>query len=83
MKHQLCEKCYSQIATELHHKFSQTKRNKKVYPEFIHHKDNIMFLCYNCHHNKALEKWTEKEFCKNFNINIRGKNEVARNKYSS
>ena len=80
---QLCQQCFQRTANQVHHKFSQTKLNKKLYPEFIHHIDNLQFLCEECHLNKPVDKWTEKEFCENFNINIRGKNEVARNKYSS
>ena len=69
----ICENCLEQPATEKHHKFSQTKQNKKLYPNLIHHRDNIQYLCYNCHHCKSLLKWTEKEFCEHFNIIPRSK----------
>jgi hypothetical protein len=66
------ENCYDK-ATERHHKFSQTKLNKKLYADYIHHSDNIMFLCYNCHHNKPVFKWTEIQFCNHFGIEPRTK----------
>lgn len=69
----ICEICKTYTATEIHHKFSQTKLNKKLYKDFIHHKDNLMRLCYNCHHNKPVEKWTEKQFCDHFGIEPRSK----------
>lgn len=64
----MCEMCGNRPATEKHHKLSQTKLNKKLYREWIHHPDNIMNLCYDCHHNKSIIKWTELEFCKHFKI---------------
>ena len=69
----ICENCGYKKATELHHKFSQTKLNKKLYPEFIHHRDNLQELCYDCHHNKPVTKWTEIEFCEHFKIMPRTK----------
>ena len=72
----ICDSCNIRAAEHEHHKFSQTKRNKRVYPEYIHHPDNILHLCYNCHEGspeKPLVKWTEKEFCEHFNIEARGK----------
>ena len=56
-----------------HHKFSQTKMNRKLYSEFIDHPDNILYLCYDCHMNKSIPKWTEKEFCEHFEIEPRSK----------
>ena len=69
----LCEKCNRDFATEKHHLFSQTKLNKKLYPEFINRPENIQYLCYNCHHFKSLDKLTEREFCKIFKIEPRSK----------
>jgi hypothetical protein len=67
-----CEKCHKNLATERHHKFSQTKMNRKKYGKLIDDKKNIMYLCYNCHHNKLNreDKWNEKEFCINLGIDI-------------
>jgi len=58
----ICEKCGRAEATEIHHKFSQTKRNKKIYGELIHNPINLQYLCYDCHHNKPVDKLTESEF---------------------
>lgn len=69
----MCDNCGIRTGNESHHLFSQTKLNKKLYPEFIHHKDNIIFLCYDCHHNKPVKKWNEKQFCEHFGIEPRSK----------
>jgi 5-methylcytosine-specific restriction endonuclease McrA len=59
----ICEKCYTRQASERHHKLSQTKLNKKLYGDLIHDPKNIQLLCYDCHHNKPLDKLSEIEFC--------------------
>lgn len=64
----ICQNCNKQRATEKHHKFSQTKKNKKNFPKLIHHPDNIQYLCYSCHHDKSLLKWDEVDFCLHFDI---------------
>lgn len=68
----ICKKCGA-IATDQHHLFSQTKRNKKLYKEYIHHDLNIIHLCNNCHLNKSVPKWNELEFCRAFKIKPRSK----------
>jgi hypothetical protein len=70
-----CVICFKNQATELHHRFSQTKLNRKLYPEYIHDPKNTMYLCYDCHHNKlpGWAKWSEREFCENFGIKPRSK----------
>jgi hypothetical protein len=60
----ICENCMNEVATERHHKFSQTKNNKRTYGNLIHEDINIQYLCYNCHHNKTLTKWDEHRFRK-------------------
>jgi len=67
-----CYICGKQ-ATQLHHRFPQYKRYKKLYPNHIHHPDNLMDICENCHLTKPVEHWTEKEFCEFFNIEIKSK----------
>ena len=57
-----CELC-SKPATDIHHLFSKTKLNKKMYPDYIHDKRNFMYLCNDCHLNKFIPKLTEIEFC--------------------
>ena len=68
-----CQKCRKKKATEKHHLFSQTKNNRKLYGKLIDHPSNIQYLCYECHHNKTLDKYTEKEFCNIMNIELKSK----------
>jgi len=68
-----CEKCGVNVATERHHLFSQTKWAKKLYGGLIHHPSNLQNLCYDCHHNKPVDKQTEQEFCDNIGIKVRSK----------
>lgn len=70
--HWRCELCGKQ-AMHIHHKFSQTKRNVKLYPEYIHDHRNLMHLCYNCHMNKTVPKMNEREFCEVMGIQTRSK----------
>ena len=72
MKQSKCAKC-GELATELHHLFSQSKLNKKLYGELIHHPLNIQKLCYQCHHNMPVDKLSELEFCDKLNIVPRSK----------
>lgn len=69
----ICEKCMRRKATEQHHLFSQTKWAKKLYGELIHDRKNIQYLCYDCHHNKPLDKMSELEFCKKINLEVKSK----------
>jgi len=61
------------IANQKHHLLSQTKLYKKLYPEFIHHAENLVDICDKCHLNKSIPKWSEHEFCRHFEIEIRSK----------
>jgi len=69
----LCEKCRVMEATERHHRYSQTKLNRKLYKDYIDRPENIQYLCYDCHHQRPLDKLTEKEFCDLFKIKLRSK----------
>ena len=69
----ICQLCKKAQATDKHHLFSQTKANKKMYGQLIHHELNIMYLCNGCHLNKTVPKMTEKEFCDIMGIEIRSK----------
>jgi 5-methylcytosine-specific restriction endonuclease McrA len=69
----MCELCGKKKANHLHHLFSQTKLNKKLYPDFIHDVKNLMLLCYDCHLNKKVPKFTEIEFCRIMAIEPRSK----------
>jgi hypothetical protein len=68
-----CEKCGKRAEFEIHHKFSQTQLHKRLYGYLIHNPSNLQKLCYDCHHNKPLDKFTELEFCAIFNIIPRSK----------
>jgi hypothetical protein len=77
MKHELslfsvCVICRDEIATQIHHKFSQTKHNIKLYGNLIHHPDNLQAVCHNCHMNRA-HHLSEREFCDMLSIQPRGK----------
>lgn len=68
----ICKKCSKNSFVATHHKFPQTKLNKRLYPEFINHKDNLVYsICHNCHSKE--KNWTEIEFCNHFNIVPRSK----------
>ena len=70
-----CEmpECGSNSNLQVHHLFSQTKRNKKLYGELIHSMLNTMIVCGDCHLNKPIPKLTEVEFCKRLGIEPRSK----------
>jgi len=58
----ICQKCNKNKASEIHHRFSQKKLYRKIYGDLIDAKFNIQYLCYDCHHNKSLDKFSELEF---------------------
>lgn|SRR3990167_5825104 len=67
----LCECCEKQLATQRHHKFSQTKWARKLYGEVLDYSPNIQMVCADFHVSHAstkLEHWTEKKFCERFDI---------------
>ena len=47
--------CFN-MAEEAHHIVPNTKVNQKLYPNYLHSPFNLMFLCYGCHHQRALPK---------------------------
>ena len=75
MKFYTCEICNLNVATQRHHKFSQTKLNKKLYPEFIDDPRNLQYLCADCHisQKKGLINWGELKFCDEMGIIPRSK----------
>jgi len=53
--------CYEPIV-DFHHKLSQSKVNKRLYPLFINSPFNCVGLCRDCHTNRShLFRVTEKE----------------------
>jgi len=68
-----CDACGKECIVEVHHKFSKSQWAAKLYGNLLHNPKNISCLCYDCHHNKPLEKWDEETFCKNLKIEPRSK----------
>lgn len=60
----LCESCGVKPALHRHHIYSNSKRNKAIYGKLINHQLNMQNLCYDCHLNKPVKKYTEAEFRK-------------------
>ena len=72
----LCEVCNKNIASQRHHCFSQSKFNRKVYPDYIDDLRNIQFTCSDCNSSHAspfLKHFNEIDFCKIMNIRPRTK----------
>jgi len=67
-----CELC-GELATDRHHKFSQSKVAKKLYPDYIHDPRNLVYLCNSCHLTKPIPKYSEREFCEIMGIKTRSK----------
>lgn len=71
-----CQVCLTRKATQLHHRFSQTKWAKKLYGYLIHDPRNLMHVCADCHASHAsphLEHWDESRFCQELGIPPRSK----------
>lgn len=64
------EKCFRR-ATQKHHKFPQSKRNRKLYGSLIDADDNIQLVSHD--HHARCKNISEIEFCKLLNIEPRGK----------
>jgi len=73
-----CEVCGKHGQVQFHHRFPQTKVNKKLYPEYIHDKKNIVIICEPCHLWKEIPRWSEKEFCQALGIEPKSKSSVMR-----
>ena len=72
----ICEVCHKNPAEQLHHRFSQTKLNKRLYGDLIHHRLNLCNICENCHMTKPIPKLSELEFCQALKIQPRSKVET-------
>ena len=73
--------CFRPSCGKPHHLFSQTKLNRKLYPEYIDHYDNLEAMSNHCHANSK-KHLSEVAFCNMFNIKPRsksGKNKELRN----
>lgn len=69
----ICQVCFKNLATQIHHKLSQTKLYKKLYGHLIHDIRNLVHVCADCHLTKPIPKWTEREFCEALGITPRSK----------
>jgi len=62
----LCEICHNRQATQRHHKFSQTKQNRKKYGKLLDERFNILYVCADCHSSHAKitdeHRLTEQQF---------------------
>ena len=62
----VCELCNMRLSSQWHHKFSQTKHNKKHYGKLIDEPFNLCRVCMNCHASHAniphWAKWNESDF---------------------
>jgi len=72
-----CPLCGKEVlALQRHHKFSQSKRNKELYPDFINDTRNIQYVCADCHvghRSHKLVHWSELAFCEVMGIIPRSK----------
>ena len=71
-----CECCGVNTASQRHHKFSQTTRNRINYGYLLNQYPNIQYVCIDCHSSHAnpeLEHWSEQRFCKELGIKPRSK----------
>jgi 5-methylcytosine-specific restriction endonuclease McrA len=68
-----CELCGTTENLTMHHAFSKTKVNVKLYPEYIHDQRNIIIYCLDCHLNKPIIKFSERQFCQIMGIEMRSK----------
>lgn len=71
----VCEcgpRCYKR-ATEHHHEFPNTKRNRALYGNLIDHDLNVKFVSHDCH--PKMKNISEREFCERLGIEPRSKTE--------
>ena len=68
-----CEVYGDKPADSLHHLFEQNKITKRLYPEFIHHPDNILMVNLGNHLNRPIPHKDERWFCEHFKVEKRSK----------
>jgi hypothetical protein len=81
MRNGKCPICGEYKPLQKHHKFSQAKWARKIYKSLIDHVKNLLYICSDCHLNKPIPKWTEKEFCEALGITCISK--VAKHRRSN
>ena len=67
----VCEICHEAQATEWHHLFSKTRTAKRLYPDEIHDRKNLLKVCHPCHEHAP--HISEREFCERLGIETRSK----------
>jgi len=70
MSYQLCQNCFENRGTQYHHKFSNSKVNRRKYGKvLIGDERNLMLVCAGCNSSHAkLKVLTEREFCEMMGI---------------
>lgn len=74
-----CEACKKRVGNQWHHKFPQgTEKGwrRKLYGALLDDPRNLQWCCEKCnpsHAGLGLIHWSEEEFCKVLNIEIRSK----------
>jgi len=72
VKHGYCEICREESAIDPHHRFEQSKDNRRLYGDLVDDERNIMYLCRGCHKNSPVHI-SESEFCEIMGIEPRSK----------
>jgi hypothetical protein len=68
-----CQICFENSATDRHHKFIQSKQNRKLYGKLLDDDRNILYVCSGCHLNDSVPHYSEREFCDILGIEPRSK----------
>ena len=66
-----CAICHEKPAAQMHHMFSQTKVNRRMYGKMIDDSRNMMPVCADCH--PKAPHLSEREFCERLGIETRSK----------
>lgn len=75
MKHGKCEACGKYGALQIHHKFSNSILNRKLYGKLINDERNFQYLDADCHLSKktGIIIWSELQFTEAMGIEPRSK----------
>lgn len=76
LKWMICQACFKNAASQAHHRFSQSKLNRKLYGKLLDDSRNIQPVCAQCHGSHAsvnLIIWNELTFCKALGIEPRSR----------
>jgi hypothetical protein len=74
----VCSFCHKNRATQRHHKFPQSKPNRKLYGALLDDPRNAVPACADCNGSHAnVIIWSEIEFCRALGIETRSKSAHA------